>query len=178
MTVQSLTDVRIGRLSPEAVRARADEIAALILDAAEHGADVLFRPPVPPLQAVSWVFDLADRMRRTAHVFAAQSEGRIVGTVLLVRSSAPNQPHRAKVEMLLVDREARRHGIASALMTELEGTARVLGITLLTIETAASGQGRHVCERTGWTEAGMVPGYTLSPDGTPEDAVFYYKRLD
>ena len=40
----------------------------------------------------------------------------LVGTVMLEFASAPNQPHRAEVQKLLVHPAARRRGLARALM--------------------------------------------------------------
>jgi ribosomal protein S18 acetylase RimI-like enzyme len=57
-------------------------------------------------------------------VLAAREGGRLVGTVQLHASWAPNQPHRGDVAKLIVHRTARRRGIARTLMTSLEEAAR------------------------------------------------------
>src|SRR5256885_671716 len=49
-------------------------------------------------------------------VLIARWEGRIAGTVQLILDTPPNQRHRADVAKLLVHSDARRRGIARALM--------------------------------------------------------------
>ncbi|MGH3858289.1 GNAT family N-acetyltransferase [Actinokineospora sp.] len=49
---------------------------------------------------------------------------RVVGTVRLALATQDNGPHRAEVVKLLVHRDARGKGCASALMAALEDTAR------------------------------------------------------
>ena len=49
-----------------------------------------------------------------------------------------------------------------------------LGTQLMhTSEDAAE----HLYRQLGWTPAGTIPGYALDPDGTPHDAVIFYKAL-
>lgn len=168
----------IERLDAESVRARADELADLLIDAVDGGAAVHFLKPVTPLAAVRWVLDVADGMRRQTHLFAAFEDGALVGSVQLIRASAPNQPHRADVAKLLVHRRSRGRGVATALMAELETTARVLGISLLTLDTAAGGEARRLYERLGFQHAGEIPGYVQDADGHLDAAVLFYKTLD
>ncbi len=176
---ESVADrIVIERLTPESVRARADELADLLIDAVDGGAAVHFLKPVTPLAAVRWVLDVADGMRRQTHLFVAVEDGAIVGSVQLIRACAPNQPHRADVSKLLVHRSHRGRGIATALMAELETTARVLGISLLTLDTAAGGDAAPLYERLGYVRAGEIPNFVQDADGRFDAAVLYYKALD
>ncbi|WP_075216887.1 GNAT family N-acetyltransferase [Mongoliimonas terrestris] len=177
MTVDAVEALSIRRLMPEEVRARAHELADVLIDAVEGGAAVSFLAPMTPLAAVRWAFDVADRMGRRAHLFTAEIDGRIVGFVKLVRAGAANQPHRAEVAKLVVHRAHRGRGVGAALMHELEVTARVLGITLLTLDTAETGAACRLYDRLGYRRAGTIPGYALAPDGTPVATVIYYKVL-
>ena len=45
------------------------------------------------------------------------------------------------------------------------------------LDTAQGSDGERLYRACGWTDFGIVPGYALSTDGTPEDVVFFYKRL-
>ena len=177
MAVKTGGSLTIERLDAETVRIRAAELADLLLDAVEGGAVVNFLPPLAPLAAVRWVLDVADGMRRHTHLFVAVEDGAVVGTVQLVRAAAPNQPHRAHVASLLVHRRARGRGIGRALMTELETTARVLGITLITLDTALVGGAGRLYEELGYRKGGEIPGYALDGEGRPVDAALYYKTL-
>ncbi len=58
---------------------------------------------------------------------ALDADERPVGTVQLITRQPENQPHRADVAKLLVHQNARRQGIANALMSELEHVARQEG---------------------------------------------------
>jgi len=52
--------------------------------------------------------------------------GRLMGTVQLDYDTMPNQVHRAEVRKLMVHPNVRRHGVARALMREVERLARHL----------------------------------------------------
>lgn len=170
--------VKIRRLDSAEVRNRAHEIAAVLIDSVDSGASISFLAPMAPLAAVRWVFDVSDRMRRTTHLFVAENERKqIVGAVELVRAGAANQPHRADVSKILVHRSARRRGVGRALMGELESSARVLGISLLTLDAAAGGEGTPFYDALGYERVGTIPGYAIDPRGAPVDSVVFYKRL-
>ena len=76
-----------------------------------------------------WPLDVAARFWRrmatdvaagTRILLAAWDDGELAGTVMLEFASSPNQPHRAEVQKLLVHPDARRRGLARALMTRPE----------------------------------------------------------
>ncbi|WP_181700388.1 GNAT family N-acetyltransferase [Chthonobacter albigriseus] len=177
MTVDVARQVSIRRLTPEEVRNRAHELADMLIDAVDAGAQVSLMRPLAPLSAVRFVLDVADAMKRSTHLFIAEDAEGIVGAAQLVRASAANQPHRASVDRLLVHRRGRGRGVGQELMQELETSARVMGITLLTADAAPGGPGERLYRRVGFLEAGTIPGYALDPDGAPTDAVIYYKPL-
>jgi len=89
----------------------------------------------------------------------------------------PNQPHRADVKKLLVHRAARKAGLASLLMRELESAARRHGRSLLVLDTVRGGDGERLYERLGWQRTGVIPDYALFPDGTLCDTVVFWKRV-
>lgn len=177
MTVEAGDHVSVRRATAEEVRERAHELADILMDAVEGGATVTVLKPLPPLAAVRWALDMADAMHRSTHVFLAERDGGLIGTVSLVRTTALNQPHRAGVSQLMVRRSARRQGVGRALMREVETSARVMGISLLTIDTAAGGPAPPLYEGIGYLKAGVVPGYLLDADGRPVDVAIYYKTL-
>ena len=90
-----------------------------ILHAVVHvGAGVSFVVPFSLDDAREfWVIKVLPGVRaRTRRVLLARSNARIVGTVQLDLAMPPNQRHRAEVAKLLVHPDARRRGIARALM--------------------------------------------------------------
>ena len=97
-----------------------------VLHACVHeGASVSFVLPFSHEQAAAWWRDRILPAIRSGdcRVLTARMHGSIVGTVQLDRAMPPNQPHRAEVRKLLVHPQARRLGIARALMTAAEDYA-------------------------------------------------------
>src|SRR5690348_10526114 len=107
---------------------------------------------------------------------AAKVDGRIVGTVQLGLDTPPNQPHRAEVKKMLVQRAARGKGIGAALLSQIEARAKQKGRTLLVLDTA-SDDARRLYERGGWQRLGNIPDYALLPDGALCDTTIYWKRV-
>ena len=102
----------------------------------------------------------------------------IAGTVPLRPAWAPNQPHRAEIAKLPVRRRSRRTGLATQLMHTIEDAARRAGFSLLTLDTKRGDAAESLYRHIRWIFAGTIPGYALDPDGTPHDAVIFYKKLD
>ena len=108
----------------------------------------------------------------------ARWDGKVVGTVQMDLATPPNQPHRASVEKVLVHPDARRRGIAKALMLELESLARSEGRTLLTLDTVTDSPAQYLYQSLGYHIAGMIPGYArgaLTPE--LESTTIMYKHL-
>ncbi len=80
------------------------------------------------------------------------------------------------VKKLLVHRSARRRGVGPALMAKLEEEARVRGRWLLVLDSA-TGPAERLYTRLGWTRAGVIPNYTLWPDGSLCDTIYFWKRV-
>jgi ribosomal protein S18 acetylase RimI-like enzyme len=80
---------------------------------------------------------------------------------------------------MIVHRRARRRGIARALMLELERQARAQRppFTLLVLDTCKGSAAEQLYASLGWTRVGEIPHYSLNPDGTWCDTVFFYKNL-
>ena len=79
---------------------------------------------------------------------------------------------------MLVHRRSRRAGLGTQLMQAVEDAARRNEFTLLTLDAKTGGSAERLYRRLGWTSVGIIPRYALDPDGTPHDAVFFYKELD
>ena len=100
-----------------------------------------------------------------------------MGTVQLVMCMPPNQPHRADVAKLLVQRTARGQGIGRLLMEHAEEVARLAGKTLLVLDTATGDEAEKLYVRLGWTMLGVIPRYAMYPDGRWGDTSFFWKQL-
>ena len=152
-------------------------LAELLVDAVESGAAVSFLAPLSVERAREWWRTTTDASDgRSIFLVARDSDG-IAGTVQLHAAWAPNQPHRAEIAKLIVHRRCRRKGIGMTLMQALEQEARRAGFTLLTLDAKRGAAAEHLYRRLGWTAAGAIPGFAFDSDGTPHDAVIFYKHL-
>jgi len=154
----------------------AEVLRAVVYD----GAGVSFVVPFSLEEAREfWVSKVLPGVRAgTRHVLLARTDGRIVGTVQIDLAAPPNQRHRADVLKLLVHPDARRQGIARALMLALEPLARSAGKTLLTLDTWTGGHAEVLYRSLGYVTVGVIPRYargSLTP--ALEPATFMYKEL-
>jgi GNAT superfamily N-acetyltransferase len=177
--------VRIEEWRPDrlAADARARDVASLagILHAAVHGgAGVSFVVPFTVEEARAFGLDRVEPAVRAGskRVLVAREGDRIVGTVQFDLPWPPNQPHRADVGKMLVHPEARRRGIARALMLALEDLARAEGRTLLTLDTVSDSHAEALYRSLGYVTIGVIPRFALKslvPELEP--ATFMYKEL-
>lgn len=169
--------IRIEVLDAEAARRHIAGLAAVLADCVRNGASVSFMNPFPQDEAEAFFRAIADKVATGEVVLAAAFDGaRIVGTAQLGLDMPPNQPHRGDVRKMLVHSDARRRGVAGAMLARLEEEAAARGRTLLVLDTA-SAEAMRVYERGGWAQVGRIPDYALLPDGGFCDTIFYMKRL-
>ncbi len=153
-------------------------LARLLVETLESGAAVSFLLPLSIERAEAWWRSTISTADRRAVFLVARDSGEIVGTVQLQPAWAPNQPDRAEVVKLMVDRGRQRRGLGKRLMLEVEGAARAAGIRLLTLDAKRGGAAERLYRELGWTHVGTIPRFALDPDGrTRHDAVIFYKEL-
>lgn len=111
-------------------------------------------------------------------LLVARREGRIVGTVMLVLAMPANGAHRAEVIKLLVHPDARRVGIARALMQQAEARAGEFGRSLLVLDTRSGDAAEPLYLSLGWKVAGQIPGYARSTAGEMDATTIMYKAID
>ena len=175
----AMSGYSILRLDPPGIRARAAELADVLIDCVEGGASVSFMSGLDRRRAEGFWKDIADRAERDARAVLAavrDSDGKIVGTVQMIPAGTDNQPHRADVAKMLVLRAERRRGLGAALMRAAEAAAIDAGKTLLTLDTA-SDDAERLYAALGWERVGVIPNYALNPDGSFCDTVIYFKRV-
>ena len=155
------------------------ELAAVLLDCVEGGASVSFMAPFTKAEAEEFFRKTIRGVEAGERILLAGFvDGKLVGTVQVVTATPPNQPHRADIAKLLVLRSARRSGLGAALMKHAEECAQEAGKTLLVLDTVRGGAAERLYENLGWTKAGVIPNYALFPDGSPCDAVIFWKALE
>jgi GNAT superfamily N-acetyltransferase len=152
-------------------------LALLLLDAIDSGASIGFLDATTLESAEAWWRERIANADERAIFLVARDEDGIAGTVQMLPAGMPNQRHRADIAKLLIHRRARRKGLGTMLMQEIERRAHAAGFTLLTLDTKRGDGAEPLYRGAGWTEVGVIPGYALDPDGTPCDTVVFYKAL-
>ena len=175
----SSPDLTLRCLDGAQAQARCAALADLLIDCVEGGASVSFMLPISRDTAVAFWRGVADAVARGERTLlvAEDAAGRIVGTVQLVTAQPENQPHRADVAKMLVQRSARRRGVAQRLLEALDDAARAAGKTVLVLDTVTGGDAERLYARAGWQRVGEVPRYALMPDGSHCGTTFFYKLL-
>jgi ribosomal protein S18 acetylase RimI-like enzyme len=139
---------------------------------------VSFLPPLAMDRARAFWRGVAGGVARGERILlAAWLDGALVGTVQVDLATPDNQPHRADVAKMLVHPEARRHGVARAMLARAEAEAATAGRTLLVLDTREGDLAERLYRSAGWIEAGRIPGYALSADRTPHATVYFYKPV-
>lgn len=165
-------------LSAAEARDRVSELASVLVDCVEDGASVSFMEGLSHHEATDFWRGIADDVEAGTRVlFAAQVDGRILGTVQLTLCSIPNQLHRADINKLLVHRDGRERGLARALMDRAESDARERGLALLCLDTMTNSPAERLYDSLDWLRIGVVPDYAALPNGRLEATTFFYKPL-
>ena len=176
------TAVQIARWMPDPPCLAEDiDMLGTVLHACVHtGASVSFVLPFSPEDAKAfWRTKVLPAVQSgTCLLLVARGAGRILGTVQLDLATPPNQPHRAEVRKLLVHPDARRRGIARALMLAVEQEARDSQRHLLTLDTVTGGFAEPLYLSLGYVKVGVIPRYAIRPDSPELDATtIMYKEV-
>jgi ribosomal protein S18 acetylase RimI-like enzyme len=149
-------------------------LAEVLIGVVEAGASVGFLPPLSRDEARAyWRGVLAPDIR----LLIAENETGIVGTAQLALATRANGRHRAEVSKVLVHPNAQRQGIGRALMEALEPIARREDRSLLFLDTREGDPSNRLYRSLGYLEAGRIPDYARSADGSLHATLFYYKPL-
>jgi GNAT superfamily N-acetyltransferase len=162
----------IDTLDAAATEAAIPDLARILHACVHGGASVGFILPFSEADAAQWwrdaVLPCVAAGART--LLAARDGGRIIGTAQLVPAGMPNQRHRADVSKVLVHPDARRRGVARALMRRLEALALQQGRSLLVLDTVVNSPAQPLYAGLGYQLAGVIPDYArvaLHPDLEP-----------
>lgn len=105
------------------------------------------------------------------------ADGRALGTVTLIPAPQVNGRHRAEIAKMLVHPDARRQGIAAALLNRAEELARADGRRLLVLDTRQGDDAERLYASLGWQSGGIIPDYALNGDGTSHATHVMYRQL-
>ncbi len=163
------------RVADSLTDAEIDRLAAILVAVVDEGASVGYLPPLDPDEARAYWRHVC---KPNVVLLLAEIDGVIAGTVQLEMATKANGQHRAEVNRLLVDPAYQRRGLGRLLMAALEGEARARGRTLLHLDTREGDTSNDFYRSIGWTEAGTIPMWARSADGSLEGTAFYFKVLD
>jgi GNAT superfamily N-acetyltransferase len=163
--------MEILELDEAAVERHADELAQLLLDA--HASNMALGLSAPLTREAA-----ADAWRKLrGPLLAAIEDGVVVGAVHLGMATAPNGRHRAEVQKLAVRSDRRGGGIGAALLEAVAERALHEGIRLLWLTTHADTRSDGFYVAHGWTRVGVIPEWSVAPDGRYAANAFFYKQL-
>jgi GNAT superfamily N-acetyltransferase len=173
-----LTGTHIQRLNAAAAVSAVPRLAAILKDCVDAGGNLSFRAPLPKEKAAAYMRRVASQAARGERIlFSAWSDGILAGSVTLDLALPDNQRHRAEIKKLMVAPQARRRGLASALLRQAETAASDAGRGILTLATHVGGEAEQLYAAEGWQRGGSMPDYTRTADGTPEAVVFFWKAI-
>lgn len=151
-----------------------EQLTELLISVVETGASIGFLPPLSKDEAINYWHKVIEP---GVILWVAVQNDSIVGTIQLQLAQKQNAHHRAEIAKLMVHPEYRRMGIAQLLMQTAEEQARTESRTLLVLDTRAGDPSNHLYLSFGYTEAGRIPNYAESADGTLHETVYYYKKI-
>ena len=156
-----------------------DALSAVLIDCVEGGASVSFMHPLSVDKAAAFWQSVADDVATAKRILlvAENNAGDIVGTVQVVLAQPDNQPHRADIAKMLVHRNARRQGVAQALLAAAETAAAKASKTMLVLDTVTGGDAERLYANQGWQECGKIPDYALFPHGGLCSTTVFYKAI-
>jgi ribosomal protein S18 acetylase RimI-like enzyme len=150
----------------------------ILIETVANGGSVSFMHPLAPEAADAfWRDALAAAERGERIVFGAFDGESLVGTVTLLLSLPPNQPHRAEIAKMMTRVSHRNRGIAIALLLAAERAAIERGRWLLVLDTAVDEGASGLYERVGFKLSGIIPDYAFRPHGGLTGTMIYWKRL-
>lgn len=150
------------------------ELSELLIDVVEDGASIGFLPPLDKKEAEEFWKGVTGP---GVILWVVRVEDRIIGTIQLHLAQKANATHRAEVCKLMVHPRWRKKGIARALMIHLEKRAKIEDRSLLVLDTREGDPSNLLYQSLGYIEAGRIPYFAQSGEGSLDTTVLYYKQL-
>jgi ribosomal protein S18 acetylase RimI-like enzyme len=152
-------------------------LSEILIEAVASGGSVSFMHPLALETADRfWRDSLAAADRGERIILGAFDGESLIGTVTLLLSFPPNQPHRAEIAKMMTRISHRGRGVAKALMLVAERLAVERGRTHLLLDTAVEDGASGLYEALGFKLSGIIPDYALKPYGGLTGTMIYWKR--
>lgn len=170
--------ISIAALAPSDIETHLGDLTKVLRDSVLDGAAISFMETLTDAEAQSfWRSDVRSGVESGSRLlFGAFVDGRLAGTVQLVVSMPPNQPHRAEISKMIVHPESRRLGLGKALMTAALAAAERANKTLVTLDTRTGDVSEALYRSVGFEQAGVIPDFAYDPDGQTRHATTYMYR--
>ena len=171
-----MSEFKIAPLTASPLQSAA--LSEILIEAVASGGSVSFMHPLARDTAERfWQDSLAAADRGERIVLGAFDGERLIGTVTLLLSLPPNQPHRAEIAKMMTRISHRGRGVAKALMRVAERLAAERGRTLLVLDTAVEDGASTLYEQLGFELTGVIPDYAFKPRGGLTRTMIYWKRI-
>jgi ribosomal protein S18 acetylase RimI-like enzyme len=151
-----------------------DPLSKLLVKVVDDGASIGFLPPMKLSDARQYWQTV---LNPDVILFIAKMNNEIVGTIQVHLCTKQNGLHRAEIAKLMTGPNARRKGVARALMKAAEERAVSEGRTLLILDTREGDPSNHLYQSIGFIPAGKIPNFALSGEGELDTTVIYYKNV-
>ncbi|MGL5363674.1 MAG: GNAT family N-acetyltransferase [Bosea sp. (in: a-proteobacteria)] len=178
MTNTATSSATIRRLNATEATARSNQLADILLDCVAGGASVSFMAEMTRAEALAFWAKVASGVASGERILlVAEVGGRLLGTVQVVPSGIPNQPHRSDLSKMLVHRDGRGKGLGLSLLAAAEQASLEAGWWLMVLDTVVDSAGDRLYARGGWQAVGIIPNFALWPDGQLCPTKYYFKDL-
>lgn len=168
----------IGILEINEIGGYEEALSLLLEDSVNNGASIGFLAPIEKNEVLNYWREVNHKLAQgNSRLWIAIQEGTIIGSVQLSLVGKKNGVHRAEVEKLMVLTSARKQGIATLLMNELENFARGKSLRLLVLDTREGDVSELLYSKIGFVRVGVIPSFALSSNGNYDGTVIYYKKL-
>jgi GNAT superfamily N-acetyltransferase len=156
----------------------APTLARLLVRTVNAGSGLGFVPPVPAERVRDYWISLLPELRGGSRVLlVAEVDGCIVGSGQFWMPRFPAALHRAEIQKLFVDLEARGQRIGELLMAALHDAARVRGRSLLVLNTRRGAPPERFYRRLGYLDLGVLPGGIRGAAGERYDLLTMFRDL-
>ncbi|MDO7434851.1 GNAT family N-acetyltransferase [Acinetobacter baumannii] len=155
-----------------------ESLSLLLEDSINNGASIGFLAPIEKNEVLNYWREVNHKLAQSnSRLWIAIQQGTIIGSVQLSLVSKQNGVHRAEVEKLMVLTTARKQGIATLLMNELENFSKEKGLRLLVLDTREGDISELLYSKIGFVRVGVIPDFALSSNGNYDGTAIYYKKL-
>ncbi|MEK4498414.1 GNAT family N-acetyltransferase [Bacillus anthracis] len=156
------------------IKDEVEELSKLLKTVVNDGASIGFLPPLDQKESEKyWETVLAPEII----LYVAKINNEVAGSIQLHLVTKPNGIHRAEICKLMTHPNFRRNGIGRSLMQKAEERAKQENRSLLVLDTREGDPSNRLYQSLDYQEAGKIPEYAISPNGSLDATVIYYKVI-